>query len=78
MAQNMPKLYPQIQPGEWVQPLDTYRFACCDCGLVHQVEFRIHEGRIQFRMWRHDRSTAQLRKHRTYPCFQTSGGVDHG
>jgi len=63
----MSRLYPQIHPGEWVQPSDFYKFACCDCGLVHKVEFRIHEKRIQFRMWRNSCATAQLRKHRSFP-----------
>jgi hypothetical protein len=48
----------------WVQPVPkNYRMACCDCGLVHNLEFRIHKGRIQFRVQRNQRSTGQLRRH---------------
>jgi len=37
----------------WVQPIKKgYRMKCCDCGLVHVVDFRINDGRVQFRMKR--------------------------
>ena len=37
----------------WVQPvMKGYLLACCDCGLVHRLDFRIHNGRIQFRAQR--------------------------
>ena len=40
----------QVQSGEWVQPVKRgYRMECCDCGLVHIMNFRIHAGKIQFR-----------------------------
>jgi hypothetical protein len=27
--------------SDWIQPImEGYRLACCDCGLVHEVEFR--------------------------------------
>jgi len=49
--------------GEWVQPVRRgYRLACCDCGLVHRVDFRIRRRRVQFRVYRHNRATAQIRR----------------
>lgn len=27
--------------SEWVHPLPGYRMKCCDCGLVHDMEFAI-------------------------------------
>lgn len=37
----------------WVQPVKRgYLMSCCDCGLVHRMDFRIHEGRVQFRVQR--------------------------
>jgi hypothetical protein len=43
----------QIESGEWIQPIEEgYRMICCDCGLVHLMNFRIHEGHIQFRAFR--------------------------
>ena len=42
-----------MQPGEWTQPVTKgYRMECCDCGLVHLVDFRLQEGRIQLRAYR--------------------------
>lgn len=53
--------------SDWIHPLQKpyYKMACCDCGLVHNMQFRIDEqGRINFRASRNRRSTAQLRRHR--------------
>jgi len=59
------KRYKQVHAGEWVQPVRRgYKMACCDCGLVHIMDFRIYDGRIQFRAYRNNRSTAMLRRHR--------------
>jgi hypothetical protein len=57
----------EIEEGwtEWVHPLPGYKMACCDCGLVHNLEFRIDAiGQINFRAKRNARSTAQMRRHR--------------
>jgi hypothetical protein len=52
--------------GEWVQPVRRgYKMMCCDCGLVHVLDFRIYRGRVQFRAFRHARSTGAARSHRT-------------
>jgi hypothetical protein len=50
--------------GEWIQPIRRgYKAACCDCGLVHKVNFRIHAGRIQFQVFRDKRATEAKRRH---------------
>ena len=42
-----------VQAGEWIQPVRKgYRMECCDCGLVHVLDFRIYRGKIQFRAYR--------------------------
>lgn len=57
--------FEEPEEGEWVQPVERgYKMACCDCGLVHNVEFRIYEGRVQLRVFRNARSTAMVRRHR--------------
>jgi hypothetical protein len=61
--------YTEPQAGEWVQPVRKgYKMACCDCGLVHNLDFRIVETKrgkfIQFRAFRNERSTALMRRHR--------------
>ena len=56
--------YEQPGAGEWVQPKRRgYKLACCDCGLVHTMNFRVHLGNPQFQAWRNERSTALMRRH---------------
>jgi hypothetical protein len=56
--------FEEPKAGQWVQPIRKgYRLGCCDCGLVHTVDFRTVKGRIQFRMYRNKRSTALMRRH---------------
>jgi len=57
--------YDTAEDGEWmVTPLKGHRIACCDCGLAHDYEFRINEqGRIELRVKRNNRATAQIRRH---------------
>ncbi len=55
--------YEKPEPGEWVQPIkEGYKMACCDCGLVHTMNFRIVKGRVQFQAFRNNRSTAAKRR----------------
>ena len=55
--------YLEPKAGEWVQPVEKgYRMACCDCGLVHILDFRVVDGRAQFRAFRANRSTGQKRR----------------
>lgn len=59
------KRYPKVAAGEWVQPCRKgYKMACCDCGLVHRMNFRLHRGRIQMQAFRDERATAAKRRHR--------------
>lgn len=60
--------YPEPKAGEWVQPVrDGYKLACCDCGLVHKMDFRLVKygggTKIQFRAFRDNRATAMIRRH---------------
>jgi len=58
--------YEQIHDGEWVEPTPQtgHKMACCDCGLVHTVNFRIVKGKVQFQAIRDKRATATRRKKR--------------
>jgi hypothetical protein len=52
--------------SDWIYPvMKGYKMACCDCGLVHDLEFRIVENgkRVEFRARRNNRSTGQIRRH---------------
>lgn len=64
------KYHPQ-KNGEWVQPVPRgYKMACCDCGLVHVIDFRVikyangKRTKVQFRAFRDNRSTAAKRRAR--------------
>jgi hypothetical protein len=50
--------------------------ACCDCGLVHTINFRIKDKRVQFQVFRNNRSTAMVRRHMKeipMPCGKSKG-----
>jgi hypothetical protein len=37
----------EVKDGEWL-PIGGFRYhECCDCGLVHEVRTRIHDGVMQ-------------------------------
>lgn len=58
--------YADLPQGEWEEPPKhprTYHLACCDCGLVHKMNFRVKDGRVQFRVFRDERATAAIRRH---------------
>jgi hypothetical protein len=55
--------YDVISYGEWTRPrLRNFREQCCDCGLIHRLDFRIVDGRIEFRTRRDERATAAARR----------------
>lgn len=57
------KRFKKAKDGEWVQPVQKgYLMACCDCGLVHRMDFRVVGERVQFRASRAPRYTAAQRK----------------
>lgn len=38
----MSRKYPQAQDGERITPvMKGYRMECCDCGLVHRIDFEV-------------------------------------
>ena len=42
-----------------------WHFACCDCGLVHIMQFHhVKDNTWDFAIFRHNRATGQLRRHR--------------
>ena len=46
----------------WVQPISRgYLMECCDCNLVHRLDFRVIAGRVQFRAQRAPIITRQQR-----------------
>lgn len=66
--------------SDWELPeMNGYRMACCDCGLVHDIDFKVVKAtpdgsggfncedvegyRVLMRARRNNRSTAQIRRH---------------
>ena len=42
--------YDVISYGEWTRPRkQNFREQCCDCGLIHRLDFRIVDGKVEFR-----------------------------
>lgn len=67
MTTAYPILHEQADTGwsDWVAPYkNNWRLICCDCGLVHDLEFRVKSGESQFRIRRNNRSTGQIRRHK--------------
>lgn len=55
----------------WVRSVRGYRLACCDCGLVHDMELRVtiagapvdmRTARVAFRVSRNPKATAAMRR----------------
>ena len=61
----MGKKYPQVEAGEWVYPImQGYKMACCDCGLVHRLDFEVVDvDYVRLRAYRDNRATAAKRRH---------------
>ena len=60
-------IYHQRYDGEWVDVTDGTVSACCDCGLVHKMDFKIiydneYGDRILRRAFRCTRLTADRRR----------------
>jgi len=50
--------YHQQKDGDWVQPRrKNYYMKCCDCGLVHALDFRLIKDKLK-------RATIQFRARR--------------
>jgi hypothetical protein len=54
--------YDHVIDGKWFDLPSKWDLACCDCGLVHKVEARLKDGRLQIRMTRHGPATGGRRK----------------
>ena len=55
--------YDVISYGEWTRPrMRNFREQCCDCGLIHRLDFRIVDDKVEFRTRRDDRAIAAARR----------------
>jgi hypothetical protein len=54
--------------GEWLQfARKGHKLVCCDCGLVHDVEFGIVNGHVEVKFKRNNRSTAAMKRKKKAP-----------
>jgi hypothetical protein len=60
---NKRVIYNVLNYGEWIRPrMRNFREQCCDCGLIHRLDFRIVDDRIEFQTRRDNRATAAARR----------------
>ncbi len=58
-----------IHPDGWTRwsypTMDGYKMSCCDCGLVHNMQFRVTDDydQVEFRVQRNNRSTSAVRRY---------------
>ncbi len=66
------KRYPAWKDGETVEinpQKAMMKVACCDCGLVHLINYRVaHRQSLKIRVQRLNGSTGQIRRHRKFPA----------
>lgn len=52
-----------LEDDEWYRPdMKNAREMCCDCGLVHDVDYRVRRGRVEIRARQNPQSTANARR----------------
>jgi len=52
----------KVGDGEWLRlPDGAVTIGCCDCGLVHDMIFRVRKQRVEMMVCRNDKSTKDLR-----------------
>lgn len=56
--------YAQVYDAEWFEPKPQagHKMRCCECGLIHRMDFRVRGGKVQIRAVRDKRATAAFRK----------------
>jgi len=57
--------YYHVTDGEWIEiPKRNHMDQCCDCGLIHRMNFRINiRGRLEVQAFRDARATNGARRH---------------
>ena len=66
----------QIDPDKWyaiAHGKKPFLEECCDCGLVHQMRWKVEDGRIWFNYTRDERRTRAARKRRGITAPNAAG-----
>ncbi len=57
------KPYDEAIEGEWWRPvMRGFRLGCCDCSLIHRVNFRKRPSGIEMQMFRDEKETTAQRR----------------
>lgn len=57
--------YYHVTDGEWLQvPMKGGRDMCCDCSLVHVVNYKIVDGKLYTQVFRDPKATGGARRHK--------------
>lgn len=51
-----------IIDGKWYRHGDEEWTECCDCALMHRVEYKLERGMLFVKLTRHDRLTRKMRR----------------
>ena len=55
--------FEQLKEGEWSEMLmENQKLACCDCGLVHTINFKIKKKTVHAQFFRDEKATKKERK----------------
>lgn len=63
--------YQQIYDGDWNRvTMRKQRERCCDCGKVHDIDYRMVDGHLEIRTTSNERATKAARRGQ-----ETRGGI---
>jgi len=55
-----------VSGEEWIEPLKRggtcIRIQCCDCGLTHDIEIKVKDGKLIMRWHENRRATSATRR----------------
>lgn len=62
---SKPAKFHQVIEGEWLRiPMRGHVDACCDCGLVHVINYRHVKGTLEMQVYIDRRATSSRRRKR--------------
>lgn len=49
--------FEQVYDGEWIEPTPQmgHKIKCCDCELIHTINFRVKKGKVQFQVFKEEK-----------------------
>lgn len=64
----------KVPDNDWLQLSPrALKVGCCDCGLVHDMWFRVRKGKLEMFVVRDDKETKILRREK-FPKHQSRNG----